>query len=249
MRFRHAAFALSLLAAAAAQGRERRKPAACPTVCTAPGLYRSEPKLVPVDRELISVVCPAPPEDRIAARDVTAFFVRQLGDERLASAAALIAPKADTDATRARRLTAIWGKHGAFGHVLCGDHWKGRTLGGLHLEARYAQLEREGKLCYGGPARRNRDPCDKGLCSIRFRATRAAGCAEKPKGSFLQGADAIDLLAAGTRAYAACCKGRRRGGLFAGPGGATFEIACQGGRDKAIATFFPAGFARPTCGP
>ena len=61
----------------------------------------------------------------------------------------------------------------------------------------------------------------------------------------------LDLLTAGTRAFAACCMGRetRDRGLYAGPRGVTFQIWCgeRNGR-FGIATFYPSA-GPPDCGP
>ena len=176
-------------------------------------------------------------------------------------AVASVAPFAKGRAERAAWLAGIWSgpaQRNAFTHVLCGDDLDRDKLGGLHLEARYAQLEREGKLCYGGPAR-GAAPCSGGQCTITFRGVQGFSCAVKDVGGFAQGLDALDLLIAGTRAYQACCMGGapaavdqagrlREGGKFAGPRGLTFQIWCgERNGSPGIATFYPTD-AAPTCG-
>ena len=205
-------------------------------------------------------LCPARAGERVEPDAIRDFFARHLDDQRLVQAVASVAPFAKSKADRAAWLAGIWSgpaRRNAFTHVLCGDDLDRDKFGGLHLEARYAQLESEGKICYGGPARGG-EPCSGGQCTIRFRGVSGFSCAVKDVGGFAQGLDALDLLIAGTRAYQSCCMGGgpavldqagrvRDGGKYKGPKGITFQIWC-GERNGApgIATFYPVDGA-PDC--
>jgi len=166
-------------------------------------------------------------------------------------------PKSLSGKDREEWLASIWSgpaKRNAFTHVLCGDEWDREALGGLHLESRYAQLEREGKVCYDGSARTFGDACSGGQCLIRYRGVKGFSCGVKETGGFVQGFDALDMLAAGTRAFLTCCLGRRgaiirESARYKGPRGVTFQIAC-GDRNgiPGIVTFYPIDDT-PDCGP
>lgn len=245
-----------------AQARHRghgRRPQACAATCEAKPLFGSPKAPDAVDAEVLKL-CPARAGERVEPDAIRDFFARHLDDQRLAQAVASVAPFAKSKAERAAWLAGIWSgpaPRNAFTHVLCGDDLDRDKLGGLHLEARYAQLEREGKLCYGGPARGGA-ACSGGQCTITFRGVQGFSCAVKDVGGFAQGLDALDLLIAGTRAYQACCMGGapaavdqagrlREGGKYAGPRGLTFQIWCgERNGSPGIATFYPVDGA-PDC--
>jgi hypothetical protein len=220
----------------------------CPASCTSGKRLFPEGKAPDaVDAEVLKL-CPADPSKSVEPAAIRAFFEKHLDDGRLAQAVASAAPFAKTKAEKAKWLTNAWSgpaRRNAFTHVLCGDDWDKPKLGGLHLESRYAQLEDEGKLCFTS------GDCDKGQCVIRYRGVQGFSCGTKAVGGFAQGLDALDLLAAGTRAYLGCCMGGapatsdeagrlRDGGRYAGPNGITFQIWC-GARNgqPGIATFYP----------
>lgn len=249
---------LATLPAAARSHRHRQRGGeTCAATCSQKPLFSPSKLLHAVDGEVLEL-CPAPPQTRIEPEAVRSFFAAHLRDARLAQAVATVAPFATDTTARASFLASIWSgpaRRNAFTHVLCGDDWDKDKLGGLHLEDRYRELEAEGKLCYDGPARSG-PACDGRQCVIRYHGVANFSCGRKDTGGFAQGLDAIDLLAAGTRAYGACCMGGgparpgarlREGGRYAGPRGVTFQIWC-GERNGApgIATFYPVEGA-PDC--
>ncbi len=235
---------------ALARHHGHRQPRSCAASCTAKPLYAAPKEPDAIDQEVLQL-CPAAAGDRVEPDVIREFFARHLDDQRLIQAVSSAAPFAKSKPDRAAWLAGIWSgpaRRNAFTHVLCGDDLDREKLGGLHLEARYAQLEHEGKICYGGPARGGQ-PCSGGQCLITFRGVQGFSCAVKDMGGFAQGLDALDLLIEGTRAYQACCMngttvdaaGRLRdGGKYAGTRGLTFQIWC-GERNGApgIATFYP----------
>lgn len=261
-----------------APGRAARPPArTCPARCANPPLFATKkpPPLTAVDAEVLKL-CPVRAGDRVEPTEVRAFFDAHLSsgaasDQRLLDAVAAAAPWARTASSRAGFLAQIWSgpaRRNAFTRVLCGDDFDTDEPGGLHLEARYLDLERKGRLCYAGPAHggplHDGKPCANGLCLIAWRGTRGFSCGAQVSGGFIEGQDAIDLLAAGTRAWSACCTGGasgqarapngsgarlRDGGLYGGPEGPVFQIWCgeRNGR-PGIAMFSPA-HATPDCGP
>ena len=232
--------------------------ASCAATCPNQPLYADPKEPAAIDAEVLGL-CPTKAGDRIEPDDARAFFKKHLVDPRLAAALREAAPHAPNDSARATWLAEIWtgpARRNAFTNVLCGDDWDREKPGGLHLEARYAQLEREGKICYGGPAHggpaHDGQPCVSGQCMIRFGGLRGFSCGVMAEtGGFLQEFDALDLLTAGTRAFAACCMRRekRDRGLYAGPRGVTFQIWCgeRNGR-FGIAGFYPSA-GPPDCGP
>ena len=259
---RRAALALALVLSLPADARSHRRngrtgEAACASTCGQPPLFDSARPLRSVDAEVLKL-CPVPPASRVEPDDVRAFFAAHLADQRLVQAVSAVAPFAKDKTARAAFLASIWSgpaRRNAFTHVLCGDDWDTDKLGGLHLEARYLQLEAEGKICYDGPARSG-PACNGRQCVIRYRGVAGFSCGRKQTGGFAQGLDAIDLLSAGTRGYGACCMGGapatpgaqlRDGGRYAGPRGITFQIWC-GERNGApgIASFYPTEGA-PNC--
>ena len=261
-RMRRAAFYLCLCFALPAAARSHRHgaraaDASCASSCQQPPLFGSAKPPRPVDADALKL-CPSPPASRVEPGDVRDFFTAHLADQRLVQAVSSVAPFAKDKASRAAFLASIWSgpaRRNAFTHVLCGDDWEKDKLGGLHLEARYLQLESEKKICYDGPARGG-PACDGRQCVIRYHGVAGFSCGRKQTGGFAQGLDALDLLAAGTRAYGACCMGgapaspgaqMRDGGRYAGPRGITFQIWC-GERNGApgIATFYPIEGA-PNC--
>ena len=229
----------------------------CAATCGLKPLFADTKEPAPIDAEVLGL-CPTKAGDRIEPDDARAFFKKHLDDPRLSAAVREVAPHAPKDSARADWLAEIWtgpARRNAFTHVLCGDDWDREKLGGLHLEARFAQLEREGKICYGGPAHggpaHDGQPCANGQCLIRFTGLRGFSCGVKDTGGFLQDFDALDLLTAGTRAFASCCmrRDKRDGGLYAGPRGVTFQVWCgeRNGR-FGIASFYPSA-GPPDCGP
>ena len=257
-----AAFAVFLcftFPAAARSHRRSGRPvdASCASSCEKPPLVDSSPVAHPVDADVLKL-CPAPPASRVEPGDVLDFFSAHLADQRLVQAVSAVAPFAKDKPARAAFLASIWSgpaRRNAFTHVLCGDDWDTDKLGGLHLEARYLQLQAEKKICYDGPARSG-PACDGRQCVIRYHGVAGFSCGSKQTGGFAQGLDALDLLAAGTRAYDACCMGGapaapvaqlRDGGRYAGPRGITFQIWCgERNGTPGIATFYPIEGA-PNC--
>ena len=267
------------LAAAPAEARRRKGKAPpahgeqaaqrCPARCENGPLFAEAPEPDAIDAEVLGL-CPTRAGGRVEPEDVRAFFEKHLDDQRLLGAVREAAPWANHDSGRAGWLAGIWSgpaRRNAFTHLLCGDDWEKDEPGGVHLEARFAQLEREGKICYRGPAgggpAHDGQPCAGGVCLVRYRGLRGFSCGEKERGGFAQGLDALDLLAAGTRAYVACCMGGslgdrlgqddrkrlRNGGRYAGPRGITFQSWCgeRNGR-FGIASFYPAP-GTADCGP
>lgn len=233
--------ALLLLAVACTHAKP-----ACPAGCSGEKLYPQGLAPDAVDKDALAL-CPAPPSTRVDPKDVEAFFGRHLDDARLKAALPPVLEKHE----QAAWLASIWSgpsRRNAFTHVLCGDDWDRANIGGLHLESRYAQLESEGKVCYDGGS------CRKGRCDIAYRGAKGFSCAVKEEGGFVQGLDAIDVLAAGSRAYLACCLGRsgaivREKAYYRGPHDQTFLLVC-GDRNgqQGIVTFYPVDDS-PDCGP
>ena len=228
--------------------------AACATTCSAKPLFPTPPELTAVDREVLSI-CPARPDASASLEDVRRFVASHLDDSRLQRALSAAGRPGDRSAN-VEWLAALWvgtGPRNAFTHVFCGDDWTRGAIGGLHYLPRYAQLESEGKLCYGGPAR-GTEALQGGQYTIRFTAVFPWSCATKRVGGFTVEHDPVQVLAIGTRAFARCCDrtgGSKDGGVYAAPdlGGIPYRIWC-GTRNGTygIATLYPTD-ERPTCGP
>lgn len=267
---RAAAALLACALALPAEARRSKKPRqgeapACAATCPNPPLFKDAAAPTAADAEVLSL-CPDRPGGKVETEAVRDFLRKHVGDPRLAQALREVAPWVRRDGEKADWLASIWtgpARRNAFTHVLCGDDWDKPEIGGLHLEARYRQLERAGKVCYGGPAdggpAHDGEACSGGQCLVRFQGTKGFSCAKKPVGGFAQGLDAIDLIALGARAYVACCMGGapqeegqarlREGGRYRAAGGRVFQIWCgaRNGR-PGIATFYPAS-GKASCGP
>ncbi len=237
-----------------ATARADWKPATgCATTCETKPLFDKLPSLSPMDREVLAL-CPARPDVSVSAGDVQRFLSRNYNDPRIQSALS-IAGRPGARQGNLEWLTGLWvstGPRNAFTHVFCGDDWERGPIGGLHFLPRYAQLESEGKLCYGGPARGGRaQQGDQYL--IKFRGVAPWSCGEKKLGGFSRSPDAVGLVAIGTRAFARCCArggAKKEGGVYSAPdlGGTNWRIWC-GTRNGTygIATLYPTD-EQSTCG-
>ena len=213
----------------------------CPEKCGGERLYPQGKPPNAVDAEVLAL-CPAP-GGAVSPQKAEVFFAKHVDDPKLAQAM----PEGLVGKHREGWLASIWtgpGDKNAFTHVLCGDDWDTGKLGGLHLEARYAQLESQGKVCYDGSGRMGQ-PCPDGNCKIEYRGAKGWSCAVKTVGGFVQGMDALDMLATGTRAYLTCCLGKggaivREGGHYKNKRGQVFQIWC-GDRNGSpgIASVYP----------
>lgn len=227
---------------------------ACATSCSARPLFPSPPELTALDREVLGI-CPARPDASASLEDVRRFVAAHVDDPRLRQALSAAARPGDRSAN-VEWLASLWvgtGPRNAFTHVFCGDDWTRGAIGGLHYLPRYAQLEADGKLCYGGPAR-GTEALQGGQYTIRFTAVSPWSCAVKRVGGFTVDHDPVQVLAIGTRAFARCCNrtgGSKDGGVYTAPdlGGIPYRIWC-GTRNGTygIATLYPTD-ERPTCGP
>ncbi|WP_164016979.1 EndoU domain-containing protein [Pyxidicoccus trucidator] len=230
------------------------KPATgCATTCDTKPLFGKLPALTPLDREVLDL-CPARPDVSVSAGDVQRFFSRHYNDARIQTALS-VAGRPGARQGNLEWLTGLWvstGPRNAFTHVFCGDEWDRGPIGGLHFLPRYAQLESEGKLCYGGPARGgSAQKGDEYL--IKFRGVAPWSCGEKKLGGFSRSPDAVGLVAIGTRAFARCCArggAKKEGGVYSAPdlGGTSWRIWC-GTRNGTygIATLYPTD-EKATCG-
>jgi hypothetical protein len=237
-----------------APARADWKPATgCATTCDTKPLFGKLPALSPMDREVLDL-CPARPDVSVSAGDVQRFFSRHYSDPRIQTALS-VAGRPGARQGNLEWLTGLWvstGPRNAFTHVFCGDDWQRGPIGGLHFLPRYAQLEAEGKLCYGGPARGG--SAQKGdQYLIKFRGVAPWSCGEKKLGGFSRSPDAVGLVAIGTRAFARCCArggAKKEGGVYAAPdlGGTNWRIWC-GTRNGTygIATLHPTD-EQATCG-
>ncbi len=226
----------------------------CLTQCTSPPLFPTPPALTPTDREVLAI-CPARPDASASLEDVRRFVAAHVDDERLQRALSAAGRPGDR-AANVEWLASLWvgtGPRNAFTHVFCGDDWTRAAIGGLHYLPRYAQLEAEGKLCFGGPVP-GKQVLEEGQYTFRFAAVSPWGCGKKHVGGFTAQHDAVAVLALGTRAFARCCHrtgGSKDGGIYAASdlGGVPYRIWC-GTRNGSygIATFYPTDEA-PTCGP
>jgi hypothetical protein len=223
----------------------------CPTTCNATPLFPAAPDLTATDREVLQT-CPARPDASVSRGDVERFFRAHVDDPRLQRALSRAGRSGNREDNIAW-LTSLWvgtGPRNAFTHVFCGDDWTRGKVGGLHWLPRYAQLEQEGKVCYGGPVHGG-TPLHDGEYTFRFRGVAPWSCAVKDVGGFTVDHDPVTLVALGTRAFVRCCprEGRNAVGVYAAPdlGGQRFKIAC-GTRNGTygIATFYPVD-ERPTC--
>ncbi len=237
--------------------RQKRDDAACASSCDRAPLFADPPKLTDVDRAVLAL-CPTDPGGVVPASQVRGFLATHYADPRIQralSAAGRPGSGAGVRASNLDWLTSLWvstGPRNAFTHVFCGDDWGREKVGGLHYLPRYAQLEREGKLCYGGPA--------KGGSALRgdqylitYSGLWPWSCGRKPVGGFAAKHDPVELIAVATRAFAKCCDratGRREGGVFQATdlGQTRYRIWC-GTRNGTygIATIHPTD-ERASCG-
>jgi len=225
----------------------------CERRCAHPPLFTEAPVLTPVDRELLAL-CPTRPDAAVGAEAVRRFLSANYEDARLQRALA-VAGRKGTRQANVEWLTRLWvgsGPRNAFTQVFCGEDWTTGTLAGLHYLPRYAQLEAEGKLCFDGPAR-GPEALRGDWYDIRFHAVAPWSCAEKKLGGFPQKADALALVALGTRAHARCCAragAAKSGGVYAAAdlGGSAWRVWC-GTREgtSGLASLYPTD-ERPTCG-
>lgn len=225
----------------------------CATTCETKPLFGKLPALTPLDREVLDM-CPARPDVSVSAGDVQRFFSRHYSDPRIQTALS-VAGRPGARQGNIEWLTGLWvstGPRNAFTHVFCGDDWRRGPIGGLHFLPRYAQLEAEGKLCYGGPVRGgNAQKGDQYL--ITFRGVAPWSCGEKKIGGFARSPDAVGLVAVGTRAFARCCArggAKKEGGVYAAPdlGGMNWRIWCNTRNGTyGIATLYPTD-EKATCG-
>ncbi|NTX14178.1 EndoU domain-containing protein [Myxococcus sp. CA056] len=225
----------------------------CATTCSRKPLFDKRPTLSAMDKEVLAL-CPARPDVSVSANDVRRFVTRYYDDPRIQQALSA-AGRPGTRQPNIDWLTSLWvstGPRNAFTHVFCGDDWDRGPIGGLHFLPRYAQLESEGKLCYGGPARggvaKNKD---KYL--IRYQGVAPWSCGEKRMGGFSEAPDAVGILSIGTRAFARCCArdgAKKEGGIYGAKdlGDTRWQIWC-GTRNGTygIATLYPTDDAA-TCG-
>ncbi|MCP3101316.1 EndoU domain-containing protein [Myxococcus sp. K15C18031901] len=230
------------------------KPATgCATTCSRAPLFAKSPALSDMDRAVLDL-CPARPDTSVSAGDVRRFVARHVNDPRLQLALSA-AGRPGARQANIDWLTSLWvgtGPRNAFTHVFCGDDWDRGPIGGLHFLPRYAQLEAQGKVCYGGPvsggaAKRG------GQYLIRYQGVAPWSCGEKKVGGFTESPDAVGLLSIGTRAFARCCArdgAKKEGGVYAAKdlGGTNWRIWC-GTRNGTygIATLHPTDDAA-TCG-
>jgi len=225
----------------------------CATTCTRPPLFAKAPRVSDMDRAVLDL-CPARPDVSVSAGDVRRFVARYIDDPRLQLALSA-AGRPGTRQANIDWLTSLWastGPRNAFTHVFCGDDWERGPIGGLHFLPRFAQLEAEGKLCYGGPAGGGTAKRG-GQYLIRFQGVAPWSCGEKKMGGFAESPDAVGILSIGTRAFARCCSrdgAKKEGGIFAAKdlGGTNWRIWC-GTRNGTygIATLYPTDEAA-TCG-
>jgi hypothetical protein len=215
----------------------------CATTCSHPPLFSQSPAPSAVDREILAL-CPARPDVSVSSGDVQRFFSTHADDPRIQKAlAAAGRSRAGSSAKQANIewLTSLWVSTGP----------RNAFTRGLHYQARYAQLESEGKLCYDGPARgRNAVSGDQYL--IKFHGVAPWSCGVKQIGGFSRSQDAVSIAALGTRAFVRCCArdgAKKEGGVYSAPelGGTAWQIYC-GTRNGTygIATFYPTD-DRPTC--
>ncbi len=226
----------------------------CLSECTHPPLFSGPVALTALDREVLAV-CPARPDAAASLEDVRRFMSAHVDDARLQRALSAAGRPGDR-AANVEWLASLWvgtGPRNAFTHVFCGDDWSKAAIGGLHYLPRYAQLESEGKLCFGGPVK-GQPVLQGGQYTFHFAAVSPWSCAVKRVGGFTEEHDAVQVLAIGTRAFARCCNrtgGSKDGGVYAAPdlGGVSYRIWC-GTRNGSygIATLYPTDEA-PTCGP
>jgi hypothetical protein len=229
-------------------------PGHCATRCSGPPLFEEAVALTPVDREVLAI-CPARPDASVSLEDVRRFIAAHIDEPRLQRALSAAGRPGDR-AANVEWLAGLWvgsGPRNAFTHVFCGDDWTRGAIGGLHYLPRYAQLEAEGKLCYGGPVR-GAEALRDGQYTFRFTALSPWSCAVKRVGGFTAEHDAVQVLSIGTRAFARCCNrtgGNKDGGVYvaADLGSVPYRIWC-GTRNGTygIATLYPTDEAR-TCGP
>jgi len=216
----------------------------CPTTCNASPLFPAMPELTAADREVLQA-CPARPDASVSRGDVERFFRAHLDDPRIQTALSR-AGRSGNREDNVTWLTDLWvgtGPRNAFTHVFCGDDWTRGKIGGLHWLPRYAQLEQDKRVCYGGPVHGGAALRD-GEYTFRFRGVAPWSCAVKDVGGFTADHDPVTLVALGTRAFVRCCPRQSANavGVYAAPdlGGQRFKIAC-GTRNGTygIATFYP----------
>ncbi len=228
----------------------------CATTCSKPPLFSKPPALSAVDREILAV-CPERPDVSVSAGDVQRFFSTHYDDPRIQKALMMAGRSRSGSSEKQANiewLTSLWvstGPRNAFTHVFCGDDWLRGPIGGLHYQARYVQLESEGKLCYDGPARGD-SAISGDQYLITFHGVAPWSCGVKKIGGFSRTQDAVSIAALGTRAFVRCCAregGKKEGGVYSAPelGGTSWQIFC-GTRNGTygIATFYPTT-DRPTC--
>lgn len=224
----------------------------CASTCAHAPLFGEPVQLTPLDREVLAM-CPAHPDASVSEGDVRRFFAAHLSDARIQTALS------QSGRSGAREENLDWlthlfvgaGPKNAFTHIFCGDDWGKDKLGGLHFLPRYAQLEREGKLCYGGPVKGSAIAGAQYL--IRYQGVAPWSCGTKHVGGFPVDHDAIALVATAIRAFTQCCgrTGRSgQGGVFHASdlGGPAWRIWC-GERNGSfgIDSMYPTD-ERPTCG-
>ena len=214
----------------------RRPPGArCASTCPGPQLFPDPVHLGAAERAVLAM-CPARPDAAVPASEVKRFFGAHYDDPRLQralSAAGRPGSGAGVRESNLDWLTGLWvstGPRNAFTHVFCGDDWDEAKLGGLHWLPRFVELEAQGKICFGGPARGDR-PKVGAQYLVRYTGLAPWSCGTKPIGGFLDSTDPVALAATATRAFVRCCdraRGRREGGVYSAPdlGGARFRIWC-----------------------
>jgi hypothetical protein len=228
----------------------------CPTTCTRPPLFGGAGDLRPVEREVLAL-CPARPDAATPRGELRRFFAAHHDDRRIQRALSAAGRPGGPGAREGNIdwLTGLWvgsGPRNAFTHVFCGDDWDRDKLGGLHWLPRYAQLEAEGKVCYGGPVR-GKDPKAGDQYLIRYDAVAPWSCGAKSVGGFPAERDPLELVSIATRAFTRCCTRRGEasdGGVYPAGGASDlrFRIWC-GTRNGTygIASFYPTD-ERATCG-
>ncbi|AGC44747.1 hypothetical protein MYSTI_03435 [Myxococcus stipitatus DSM 14675] len=225
----------------------------CASTCSSKPLFEKQPVPTALDKEVLQM-CPARPDASVSAAEVRRFVARHYEDPRIQTALSA-AGRPGQKQSNIDWLTSLWvstGPRNAFTHVFCGDDWERGPIGGLHFLPRYAQLEAEGKLCYGGPVRGGSAKA-QGQYLIRYKGVAPWSCGEKRVGGFSESPDAVGLLSIGTRAFARCCArngGKKEGGVFSAPdlGNTKWRIWC-GTRNGTygIATLHPTDDSA-TCG-
>ena len=191
--------------------------------CTHVPLFTTPPVATAEDEALLAL-CPDASNVEVPSERVASFL--QQHDEALRRRGA-----------SAETAAATWRE--GFTHVFCGNNWSGPKIGGLHFAPRYAQLERQGRVCYQGPFQGD-SPRVLHEDLVKFRGVAPWSCAEKPIGGFPHSHDGLDQLAIGVRAATACCREGKAGGVFGaadlGPGG--WQVFCHA-NTAVIETLYP----------